>query len=79
MIRTPYHLLLSRHDYDLLRHHPGQLLDRVHWVEERPEALGPDAPVRLFYRDAEQKQDHQREILRALASCRSSFTDHDTD
>ena len=45
MIRTPYHALLSRHDYDLLRRFNPDALWKVHWIEERPEALADDRVV----------------------------------
>lgn len=79
MLRTPYHALLSRHDFDLLRRHQPALLDEPHWIEERVEALGPDSPVRLFYSSPEHKSDHQLAILRGLAKLRRVTTDHDTD
>ena len=80
MIRTPYHALLSRHDYDLLRRFNPDALWKVHWIEERPEALGPTAPVRLFYRTPELKTENQLEILRALSLHRQKFTaTDDTD
>jgi len=79
MLRTPYHALLSRHDYDLLRHREPALLDQVHWIEERIEALGHDAPVRLFYPSPAEKTAHQIELLRGLARWRTATADHDQD
>ena len=78
MLRTPYHALLSRADYDELRRHDADLLDRCYWLEERADALGTEAPVRLFYRSAQDKQDHQLAILRSLAR-RRTLTHPDTD
>lgn len=79
MLRTPYHALLSRPDFDVLRRHDPDLLDRAHWIEERPEALGTDAPVRVFYRSAQDKSDHQLAILRSLARHRTTVSDPDHD
>ena len=76
MLRTPYHALLSRHDYDVLRRFNPDALWKAHWIEERPEALGNDAPVRLFYRTPELKSENQLEILRALSLHRQRFTDN---
>lgn len=79
MLRTPYHALLSRADFDHLRRYDPDLLDRAHWIEERTEALGNEAPVRVFYRSAQDKTDHQLQILRSLARHRLTPTDTDHD
>ena len=64
-LQTPYHYLLPRRTYDLLRaERPALLADsRLLWVEDRLHGLGPDSPVRLFFRSAADKREYQLQLI----------------
>lgn len=62
---TPHHYLLPRRTFDLLRAVRPALLedDRVLWVEDRLHGLGPESPVRLFFRTAADKREYQLQLI----------------
>lgn len=64
---TPFHYLLPRRTYDLLRAVRPALLEdaRVLWVEDRLHGLGPESPVRLFFRSAADKREYQLQLIYA--------------
>lgn len=77
MHNTAHHYLLTRGDYhELLNNHPDHLetIDNggsVYWIEERMHKLGPDSPVRLFFKSATIKKQHQLETIDLLANFRN--------
>lgn len=62
---TPFWYLLPRPTYDLLRRERPTLFDdpRLLWVEDRSLQLGPDSPVRLFFRTPADKREVQLEVI----------------
>lgn len=75
---TPFHYLLTRADFELITAHEPERLQPSSqagdglptWVEQRLHTLGPDGPVRLYFRNVADKDHHHRATIDRLAEWR---------